>query len=429
MRRQDREDWGVAEAAALWVVRLREPGAERYIAEFRRWCDESKEHEVEFQLARAMDFQLDGLRSLSPSLQRILAAPQQRRSAKVIQLRAVQSPPPPPDPVPLDSVAIWSSASSPGENRPGTDRRSASPSLESPSAPGFSSTSLSATGLSEASLSGAGLSAGRHSAAGPSWGSRFASWMAAAAALAVVALGAGWHFGLIAGSEEFETAIGERRSVVLEDGSSFTLNTASRVAVRFSSDERAIDLIEGEALFEVAKDNRRPFRVYSADAVIEDVSTRFNVRQRSGSTEVTVTDGRVRVLPNRQRNGSAPDFDVTELEVGDEAIISGGLDRPALLIKHLSAAELDRKVAWKEGYLVFVATPLTEAVFEVNRYNKRKIQIDDPRIAELQIGGRFEATGPSEFATALSLTFPIQVVEPARSQRPGQPIRLIGAAE
>ena len=72
-------------------------------------------------------------------------------------------------------------------------------------------------------------------------------------------------------SPQYRTAIGEQRIVKLEDGSIVTLNTRSQIKVRFERDRRRIDLIEGEALFEVAHDTARPFQVFAGTAEVRAV--------------------------------------------------------------------------------------------------------------------------------------------------------------
>src|SRR4030095_15077161 len=64
-------------------------------------------------------------------------------------------------------------------------------------------------------------------------------------------------------SPAYQTAVGEQRSIALEDGSVVELNTHSRLRTQFSGTLRAVELVQGEAIFRVAKDAQRPFRVRS----------------------------------------------------------------------------------------------------------------------------------------------------------------------
>lgn len=365
------DEWGIAKEAALLAVSSKELGGERLEPEIERWCAQSDEHLIEFLRARAIYSDFDALKDTSPSFQRSLAASQQKRSAKVLPFRQAEAAP----------------VSSPAQPRPVTasSRRSA-----------------------------------------------LAGWLGAAAALAIVALGICLNPGAFAKAEGYATVIGQRRTVHLEDGSFVTLNTASRIAVRFTPNERAIDLLEGEALFEVAPDRSRPLRVYSAHTVVEDISTRFSVRRHTAWTRVTVTEGRVRLLSNRRHaavGDAVSGLPTTELTVGDQAVIRGGNGKAALLTRRLSPLELEDAVRWTDGYLQFTSgTPLSEAVEEFNRYNQRQLRIDDPRIADLRVGGHFEATDLENFVASLRAGFPVRVIEPSPAAPIDEPIRLVGHA-
>src|SRR5882672_2915400 len=87
-------------------------------------------------------------------------------------------------------------------------------------------------------------------------------WLALVASVATAAIlgSAAWVF-FYTGTQRFETAIGEQRSVVLSDGSLVTLNTSSSIEVRMLRDRRTVQLLAGEALFDVAHDTARPFDV------------------------------------------------------------------------------------------------------------------------------------------------------------------------
>lgn len=73
-------------------------------------------------------------------------------------------------------------------------------------------------------------------------------------------------------------------------------------------------------------------------------------------------------------------------------------------------------LSWTNGRLIFRATPLEEAIAEVNRYARTKIRIADPRLRDLPISGTF-VTGDSEIlAAALEADFPIQAEQTGRHE-------------
>jgi transmembrane sensor len=104
--------------------------------------------------------------------------------------------------------------------------------------------------------------------------------------------------------EVLSTGVGEQRLVTLEDGSIVRLNARSKVVVRMSAKRRDLELIEGQALFDVAKDPRRPFVVHTDGMAVSALGTSFDVNRRRNGTVLTVLDGRVR-LDARPDKGAA----------------------------------------------------------------------------------------------------------------------------
>jgi transmembrane sensor len=160
------------------------------------------------------------------------------------------------------------------------------------------------------------------------------------AAVVLLALGASW-FTLMRG-ERFETRLGEQRLVALADGSRVTLNTASSIEVRLREDRRVVELVAGEALFEVAHDAHRPFEVRVGNVVVKAVGTQFDVDRREIRTAVTVTEGRVAVTVAGARDTQLP-----ILSSGERIVIEGG-GAPSIE-KGIDRAEA---TAWTQRQLV-----------------------------------------------------------------------------
>jgi transmembrane sensor len=119
----------------------------------------------------------------------------------------------------------------------------------------------------------------------------------------LVAVCLGWWL-TFSPAEQFQTKVGEQRSVVLADGSRVTLNTASKIEVRLQADHRVVQLLQGEALFEVAHDAQRPFDVHAGHVVVRAVGTQFDIDRRATRTVVTVVEGRVAMLAAGSRTSN-----------------------------------------------------------------------------------------------------------------------------
>jgi transmembrane sensor len=177
------------------------------------------------------------------------------------------------------------------------------------------------------------------------------------------------------------------------------LNSQSRLRTRFTEQFRTVQLVEGEAIFRVAKNPRRPFRVRTGLATIEAVGTAFNVQARETRTVVTVLEGRVRVNQPAPGDSALGSNAATEMEltVGDQATLASS--QPAQMI---SLLDTEKVTAWTDRRLIFEDTPLANAAAEFARYSSRTIRIDDPKIADRKITGVFDATDPASLVEFLS---------------------------
>ena len=118
-----------------------------------------------------------------------------------------------------------------------------------------------------------------------------AGWAVAASLLAAVLIGAIGFIAPDSSESEFRTAIGQRSTVTLEDGSTLELNSDGYVRVEYSRAARLIHLERGEAFFTVAHDTARPFWVASGDSRVRAVGTAFNVDLHQRGISVTVSEG------------------------------------------------------------------------------------------------------------------------------------------
>jgi transmembrane sensor len=189
----------------------------------------------------------------------------------------------------------------------------------------------------------------------------------------------------------YATETGEQRSLTLADGSTVALNAQSRVRIRISEHERRIDLLAGQALFQVAKDRNRPFIVHSKGTLIRAVGTQFDVYQRKSGTTVTVLEGRVAIEERKVNN------------IGGEVFVSAG---ERLILAPGSAMEPQKTkpaaaIAWTQRRLVFDGTSLPDVVEEFNRYNVRPLVIRGEGFGDFHISGVYSSTDPASLVRFL----------------------------
>lgn len=178
------------------------------------------------------------------------------------------------------------------------------------------------------------------------------------------------------------TGTGEQSEVILPDGSIATLNTDSAIA--YSDDGRTVELLKGEAAFDVASDPENPFSVVADQGATTALGTKFVVRKMGDETRVVVTEHSVKIAlsSSLMRSSSAV------LEEGEGAIYGSG-----------SVRKLDRRVlgnvdAWTRGRISFVNRPLGEVVAELARYHSGYIAVSDGPLAQRPVSGTFQTDDP-----------------------------------
>lgn len=202
----------------------------------------------------------------------------------------------------------------------------------------------------------------------------------------------------------WHTALGGQRVVRLTDGSTATLASNSELRAMLGRHERDLDLVRGEAFFEVAKDHTRPFVVHAGGYQVIAVGTRFDVRRGSDGMRVVVTRGVVRLQSARD-----PEQTATELPAGSIAVVKGD----SVAVHHEPLDQVAEYLSWRSGYVVFHGTPLADAVQEFNRYNARKIVIADPSLDDLKVGGNFRLDNSGAFVRLMQEVFPVHAEENA----------------
>jgi transmembrane sensor len=264
-----------------------------------------------------------------------------------------------------------------------------------------------------------------------------------AASLAIALIGASGLYWLERVRGVYTTDIGEQRSLQLPDGSTVDLDAHSKVRVTLREHERDVELIDGQALFRVAKDHSRPFIVHSGDINVLAVGTQFDVNKHRSGTTVTVVEGRVAVFPSAQAVGGGPELsrraqDETlssragQLTHAASAVKDGRLDSGSTVLaeprqnaeeqttktevflaagEQLTVSSASMQMAtnadvvavtgWTQKQIVFNSTPLSDVVEEFNRYNTRQLMITDPRIANKKISGEFSSTNPDSLIKGL----------------------------
>lgn len=227
-------------------------------------------------------------------------------------------------------------------------------------------------------------------------------WYGVAAGAAMAALVGTWLLlrPAVPAQLEYGTAVGEHRSVMLEDGSRVTLDTDTQLSVAYSDIERRLTLTKGRALFRVANEVR-PLTVHTSHGGVRAVGTEFEVYRRDRDVEVALIEGEVLLLPAGNDGTAAPA--PVKMVAGHKARYSSQTPIPQIEPLQMASA-----AAWLSGQLVFEDVALPEVAAEFNRYSHDQIELGSG-LSGVRVTGVFHSDGLLSFVGALADAYPIRV--------------------
>lgn len=195
------------------------------------------------------------------------------------------------------------------------------------------------------------------------------------------------------------TATREVRSLGLPDGTTLDVDAGTRARVAYYRDTRELYLAQGQVYVDVRTESGRPFVARTPWGTVKVVGTAFMVSARAGVMRVQVERGLVRVW------GMDAGGDGVLLQPGQMVRTApGGLDS----VRDVQAGMHE---AWRQGWLVFDATPLTEAVAQWNAWRDEPIVLDaEPALRAMRVTGSFPAREPERFLAVLPSVLPVAVI-------------------
>jgi transmembrane sensor len=224
----------------------------------------------------------------------------------------------------------------------------------------------------------------------------------AACFLFACAIGAGVIWWQLTRTPMYETGPAEQRTVRLPDGSTVQLNARSRIELHFTTQQRAVDLLEGQAMFSAARNPNRPFIVRSDVADVRAVGTRFDVYRKSSGTVVTVMEGTVAIGADSLSSAKEP-ASALLLSAGEQAVATSQRSIHAYRTNVFAAT------AWTEGKLTFDSAPLRDVVAEFNRVGSRRLTIEDASLLDLHVSGVFTAADSAQLVSFLRERFGVSL--------------------
>ncbi len=221
-------------------------------------------------------------------------------------------------------------------------------------------------------------------------------------------------------SAAYETVIGEQKTILLPDGSEVIMNTNSKLSLAYSSSARVLNLAEGEIFVRVAKE-ARPLSVIAIGQIVQAKGTEFVVQITDDQeVKVMVTEGRV-VVGVQSENSHYSENTILDnrpisprvlVELGDksnslaegELATLGGVDVKKRVIE---SDDIEVRLSWKKGRLIFRSVPLEEALKEIERYTTFEFVVLDETLKSTVLSGRFRAGDVHTMLALLKTNFNI----------------------
>jgi transmembrane sensor len=220
-----------------------------------------------------------------------------------------------------------------------------------------------------------------------------------------------WRSQLTSALADARTAAGERRSMMLADGTRLLLNTATAIDIRFDARERRIVLHRGEILVATARDAAgRPFVVATRDGTLTPIGTLFTARrdddddEGKGFTRLAVSEGAVQI-----RAADRMDDGPTLVRAGQQVRFTRVRIEPVARLQEASQS-------WTEGTLTAEGMALADFIAELSRYRAGRLRCA-PDVAGLRITGAWPLDGddPTDrILASLERQLPVKVTRLTR---------------
>jgi transmembrane sensor len=182
---------------------------------------------------------------------------------------------------------------------------------------------------------------------------------------------------------------------LLEDGTVVYAGPRTKLSFHFNDQTRAVTLVRGEALFEVAKEPGRPFIVTTDAGTVQAVGTEFATADLGDTVIVTVAEGKVVVTPTAIRDdGMQP---MTPVAAGQQVVLSPtGTSAPV-------AVDTDRELKWIRDWYEYDGERVSDIVAQLNLRHDVQVIVDDPQVARLRMNSlSFKPSQPEDFVSKIN---------------------------
>ncbi|HEY0681673.1 MAG TPA: FecR domain-containing protein [Steroidobacter sp.] len=211
----------------------------------------------------------------------------------------------------------------------------------------------------------------------------------AASVLLAVVIGVVATFGTA--DQEIVTSEGRWDKQLLDDGTVIHAGPRTKLRIHFDEQVRSVELLRGEALFEVAKQPERPFTVSTYAGRVQALGTKFAMAEAGADIVVTVLEGKVAVTAT---DGAQP---IAPLGANQQVVLSqGSVSQPVTV-------NAERELKWIRNWYEYDGEPVGEIIAQLNQRHDAKIVVDDPQVIRLRMNSlAFKPSQPEDFVNEIN---------------------------
>jgi transmembrane sensor len=202
----------------------------------------------------------------------------------------------------------------------------------------------------------------------------------------------------------YSTEKGEIETIVLADNTEITLGAKSAIRTHTSDLKRSVELLSGEAFFDVTKDRQKPFFVTVDDVLVEVVGTQFNVQKIRDTVNVSVLEGIVNVFEQGSSDSQSVSLPDVILTAGQKVVKAN--DRAFESVRDVLSSDLG---AWRLGRLIYRDISLADIVADTGRYFDGKIVLQSNDLADVKVTMTLRTDQVAQLPEMLAQVLPLKV--------------------
>lgn len=227
--------------------------------------------------------------------------------------------------------------------------------------------------------------------------SRFHVRQLGMAASVVFAIAATIWMSLTGNDPILKTAAGRWDKQLLEDGTVVHVAPNTELRFHFTDEMRGVTLLQGQALFEVAKEPSRPLIVSTDAGTVRAVGTAFSTSDRGDTVVVTVVEGRVAITANADRDGAQG---MIHAAANQQVVLSPtGASTP-------ESVDTDRELMWVRNWYEYEGERVGDIIVQLNRLNVAQVIVNDPQVLPLRVNFlAFKPSQPEDFVRKINLWY------------------------